>query len=91
MTTPGDRAAALGTIVSRRFGIAFIPVEDHVRSTEVNGHTAELVAVRAWGPRASEVSALRDHAQLGLWLRDVLGVRSAPIDTTKTPPVGSRA
>ncbi len=88
MRTPGDRAAALGTILSRRFGIAFIPLEDHVRSTAVHGHTAELVAVRAWGPRAEEVRGLRDHAALGRWLRDVLG---APIDTTKAPLVGSRA
>jgi alkaline phosphatase len=78
--TKSDRSAALGTIVSRRFGIAFLPLEDRERSTKVHGHTAELVAVRAWGPRAAEVRGLRDHAALGRWLRDVLGVtrRDAP-------------
>ena len=42
-----DRRAALGTAVSRRFGIVFMDWEDHITSTDVNGHTGEPVPIRA--------------------------------------------
>jgi alkaline phosphatase len=67
-----DRRAVLGTAVSRRFGIAFLPCEDQVASAEVHGHTGEPVPVRAWGPRASEVAGVRDHGELGRWIAEVL-------------------
>lgn len=86
MKTAHDRTTALGGILSRRFGIAFLPLEDHVRSTGVHGHTGELVPVRAFGPRASEVSGVHDHAALGRWLRDVLGVSSASAPALGEPP-----
>ncbi len=69
-----DRRAALGAAVSRRFGIVFMEWEDHVSSTEVNGHTGEPVPLRAWGVRAADAAGTRDHAAVGRWLADVLGV-----------------
>lgn len=69
-----DRRAALGTAISRRFGVVFMDWEDHVASAEVNGHTGEPVPLRAWGVRAADAAGTRDHAALGRWLADVLGL-----------------
>jgi alkaline phosphatase len=84
---PGDRRAALGTAVSRRFGITFMAHEDHLSSRAVHGHTGEPVPIRAWGVRAEEVEGIRDHAALGRWLADVLGLPA----TAKARPVAAAA
>jgi hypothetical protein len=92
-----ERKAVLGTILSRRFGIAFLALEDQAREGGEEGVLAELVPVRAWGPRAGELNGIRTHAELGRWLRDVLELpvaehepAEAPraIDTTGTTAVG---
>ncbi|MDP6528311.1 MAG: alkaline phosphatase [Gemmatimonadota bacterium] len=84
-----DRKTALGGILSGRFGISFIPYEDHLRSTRVHGHTGEPVPVRAWGVRAGEARGIRTHDLFGQWLRDVLGVAwpraRTSIDTEHSP------
>ena len=67
-----DRRAAIGKMVSRRFGISFTPYEEHLAADVTNGHTGDLVPARAWGHRASEVRGVRDHAALGRWITDVL-------------------
>ncbi len=73
-----DRRTALGDAVSRRFGVVWMPYEDHLASRVVHGHTGDPVPVRAWGVRAAEVAGMRDHARFGAWLADVMGL----------PPVG---
>lgn len=73
-----DRKTAIGDAISRRFGISFIDYDDHLNSTVVHGHTGEPVPVRAWGHRADEVQGVRDHGELGVWLREVMELRSAP-------------
>ncbi len=92
-----ERKAVLGTILSRRFGIAFLPPEDQAREGGEDGALAELVPVRAWGPRAAELNGIRTHAELGRWLREALELpvaerepSAAPgaIDTTGTTAVG---
>ncbi|MGH2570327.1 MAG: alkaline phosphatase, partial [bacterium] len=60
-----ERRAAIGDAISRRFGISFMAYRDLLTSTEVHGHTAEPVPLRAWGVRAREVRGVRDHAELG--------------------------
>jgi alkaline phosphatase len=67
-----DRRGVLGRAISRRFGIAFIPLEDKIASDAVHGHTGEPVPVRAWGRRAGEIAGVRDHAELGAWIAGVL-------------------
>jgi len=74
-----ERRVAIGQMISRRFGISFISWEDHLASVEVHGHTAEPVPVRAWGVRAEEVRGMHDHAELGRWIADVMGL-PAPSD-----------
>jgi alkaline phosphatase len=77
-----DRRTAIGNAISRRLGISFLAYEDHLASSEVHGHTAELVPIRAWGRRASEIEEVRDHAALGRWLRVVMELEpSAPADS----------
>ena len=92
-----DRKSVLGTILSRRFGIAFLAPEDQARDGAEEGLLAELVPIRAWGPRAPELTGIRTHAQLGRWLREVLELPVADselapgpgaIDTTGTTAVG---
>lgn len=87
-----ERRMALGSAVSRRFGIAFLAPEDRRSPGRRHGHTGDPVPVRAWGPRAAEIGGIRDHAALGRWIADVLELSSpgdadsaatAPIDTTK--------
>lgn len=77
-----DRATAIGKAVSRRFGISFLSYRDHLSSGEVHGHTGDPVPVRAWGVRAAEAAGVRNHAEFGRWLRDVMelpeDVRAAP-------------
>jgi alkaline phosphatase len=73
-----DRAAALGLAESRKFGIAFIPFDALLASEEVHGHTGDLVPIRAWGPRASDVIGVRDHASVGRWLREITRLSPAP-------------
>jgi len=77
-TNAYDRAAALGLAVSRRFGITFLPYDDLLRSDQVHGHTADLVPIRAWGPRAQDVRGVADHARIGRWLREVTRLPAAP-------------
>jgi alkaline phosphatase len=67
-----ERRAAIGKAISRRFGISFISFRDHLSSSQVHGHTQEPVPLRAWGVRAQEAQGVRDHAQLGRWIADVL-------------------
>jgi alkaline phosphatase len=70
--TQEERDAALGTAISRRFGIVFMAGDEGFASKVPHGHTAEPVLVRAWGVRAAEVHDIHDHAELGRWLADVL-------------------
>jgi alkaline phosphatase len=67
-----ERRAAIGKAISWRFGISFLPWEDYLAATAVHGHTGELVPIKAWGPRAGEIGGIRDHAELGTWLAQVL-------------------
>ena len=76
-----DRRMVLGNAVSRRFGISFISYRDHLRSEQVHGHNGDPVPVRAWGPRAAEVRGIRDHAELGRWIADVLALPDAAPDS----------
>ena len=80
LTAPddGDRTAVLGTAISRRFGIVFMPIEDRFTSKRLGGQTGDPVPVRAWGVRASEVHGVRDHAAMGRWLADVLRLPVTP-------------
>jgi alkaline phosphatase len=74
LTAPSqdDRNAALGTAISRRFGIVFLAYDDQLSPLSGHGPTGEPVTVRAWGVRAGEVRGVRDHAEFGRWLADVL-------------------
>ncbi|MBZ0268090.1 alkaline phosphatase, partial [bacterium] len=73
-----DRATAIGSAISRRFGISFLSYRDHLSSSEVHGHTGDPVPVRAWGVRSGEVAGVRDHAGFGRWLRDVMELPEMP-------------
>ena len=73
-TSRYDRRAALGTAISRRFGITFMDFTDHLASTSTNGHTGEPVPIRAWGVRAGDVAGVHDHAWVGRWIVEVLGL-----------------
>ncbi|MFN8176980.1 MAG: alkaline phosphatase [bacterium] len=76
--TQEDRDAALGTAISRRFGVVFLAYDDQLSSKSGHGPTGEPVAVRAWGVRSSEVHGVHDHAEFGRWLADVLRLPVAP-------------
>jgi alkaline phosphatase len=54
----------------------------------VHGHTGDPVPVRAWGVRAEEVAGVRNHAEFGRWLRDVMELsRDAPAAGNGTTPI----
>ncbi|MCA9751083.1 MAG: hypothetical protein KC591_02750, partial [Gemmatimonadetes bacterium] len=72
-----DRRTALGDAISRRLGISFIAYEDHLASSQVHGHTGELVPIRAWGRGAEAVLGIHRHDEIGRWLREVLEVGGA--------------
>jgi alkaline phosphatase len=67
-----ERQAALGKAISRRFGIGFMAFGDYLDSSRQHGHTGDPVPVRAWGPRAREVAGIRNHAEFGRWIAEVL-------------------
>jgi alkaline phosphatase len=73
-----DRDAALGTAISRRFGVVFLAYDDQLSPKSGHGPTGEPVCVRAWGVRAAEVHGVRDHAEFGRWLADVLRLPVTP-------------
>ncbi len=87
-----ERRAVIGRAISRRFGIAFLAIEDRNASEVVHGHTGEPVPVRAWGPRAAEVAGVRNHGELGRWLAEVMELPPAaplaPADSAAIPPAG---
>jgi alkaline phosphatase len=72
-----DRRTAIGDAISRRLGVTFLDYDDHLASSVVHGHTAELVPVRAWGRGAEGVEGVMDHAALGRWLREAAGLTGA--------------
>lgn len=82
-----ERRTALGKATSRRFGISFLSYRDHMASTTVHGHTGDPVPVRAWGVRAEEVAGTRNHAELGLWLRDVMEIEPDAAPLIDTPGI----
>jgi alkaline phosphatase len=69
-----ERRVALGIAISRRFGISFLAWEDRIDSPATDGHTGDLVPAFAWGARAAEIVAVRDHAALGRWIAALLGL-----------------
>ena len=82
LTAPndGDRTAVLGSAISRRFGIVFMPIEDRFTSTRVSGHTSRF-RYRP-GAFAPPVHGIRDHA--------ALGSGSLTMRLPVTPPAGCR-
>jgi alkaline phosphatase len=82
-----DRRTAIGEVLSRRFGVVWMPYEDHLASTVVHGHTGEPVPLRAWGVRSGEVAGIRNHAVLGGWLADVAGIPPVVPTASEGPAV----